>query len=883
MTSMMRRVAYWFRQRKIQAELTAEIEFHRAAHQQALERDGLSPRDADAASRRAMGNVTLAREDARSVWMGLSAEGLLQDVRYGARALWKSRAFTAVAVLTLALGIGGGAMMFSVVNGVLLRPLPYRDPGGVVMLWTVDPSRGVHEAGTSFPTFNDWRGQIRSFDDLAIWQGHAVDLTGTDAPERVMGALVSANAFTLLGVAPRLGRAFSPDEEERRDLVVVLSHRLWQRRFGGAADAVGKTLDMNGRPFRIVGIMPDGFYFPTKDAQFWQPSRLYGLGVQKPIVAERSWTNRYNDLWRVVGRLKSGIEVRDAQAEMTAIGRRLAATHPSPSPDFVGFDVEVVPMLVQVTGRTLQLGLWVLMGAVGFVLLIACANVANLLLARGVAREREFAVRAALGAGRRRLLRQLAIENGLLAAAAAALGIAGAAAGVRLLAASATPGIPRLDEIAVDSRVLAFTASISLLASLFFGAVPAWRLSSGEAGDTLKQSGVASGGTAARRTRRLLVAAECALAVVLLAGAGLLIRSLALVRSVAPGFDPGRVLLVRVNLPLPPSPQWRKQEWAMFQDMEARIAAIPAVARVGAIQNFLNPANPEEAITVEGSPVAGSDMLVNVTDTTPGFFDAMGVPLLRGRFFMPHEQNGLVTIVNESFARRFFPGLDPIGRRFKEGGPNAKGIWYTIVGITGDMHRQGLERNPLPEFFYCSSEPTMEIVVRTHGDPRTAAPAVHEAIHAVYRQALILNTSTVEDTLGDLSAQRRFQTWLLTVFAAIALALAAIGTYGVVYFAVAHRTREIGIRMALGARGSDVVRLVMGQGMIAAFLGTATGLLGALWLTRIMRHLLYRVSPGDPVTFGAVAGLLTAVALVACWFPARRAVRVDPLAALRDE
>jgi predicted permease len=867
MARWFRRLAYLFRRRRMEAELREEMEFHRS-----LTGSG------------AFGNATLAREDARAVWMWSSIERAWQDVRYGARSLARQPGFSLLAVLTLALGIGGGAVMFSVVNGVLLRPLPYRDPGGIVMLWTVDPSRGVREAGTSYPTFSDWRSQSRSFTDLAIWQDHAVNLTGTDAPERVSGALMSANTFTLLGVAPRLGRAFSAEEDVRRDLVVVLSHRLWQRRFGGSPDVIGKTLEMDGRPFQIIGVMPDGFYFPTKDTQFWQPSRQYGLGGWwKPGVAERSWTNRYNDLWRVVGRLKPAVEVRDVQAEMTAIGRRLTETHPSPSPDFVGFDVEVVPMLVQITGRNMQLGLWVLMGAVGFVLLIACANVANLLLARGVAREREFAVRAALGAGRRRLLRQLAIENGLLAAAAGAIGIAVAAAGVRLLAASATRGIPRLDEIALDSRVLAFTAVISLLASLIFGTVPAWRLSSDGGSDTLKQSGVAAGGTAARRTRRLLVVAECALAVVLLAGAGLLIRSLALVRSVAPGFDAGRVLLVRVNLPLPVSPQWRTQEWAMFQDIEARIAALPGVARAGAIQNFLNPTNPEEAITVEGSPGPGNDVLVNVTDTTPAFFEAMGVPLRRGRFFTPREQNGPVTIVNEAFARRFFPGQDPIGRRFKEGGPGAKSIWYTIVGVTGDMHRQGLERNPLPEFFYCSTEPTMDIVVRTHGDPQMAAPAVREAIRAVYRQAVILNTSTVEDTIGDLGAQRRFQTWLLTVFAAMALALAAIGTYGVAHFAVAHRTREIGIRMALGARSGDVVRLIMGQGSVLPFLGTAIGLLGALGLTRIMRHLLYRVSPEDPATFGAVAVLLSAVALVACWFPARRAMRVDPLVALRHE
>jgi predicted permease len=808
---------------------------------------------------------------------------LIENIRYGARALWKARSFTTAAILTLALGIGGSAVMFSVVNGVLLRPLPYRDADRIAMLWTVDATRGLREGGTSFPTVTDWRAQARSFSDLAIWRVLAANVTGAEAPERMAGALVSANTFSLLGVNPRAGRTFTADDEDRRAQVVVLSYRLWQRRFGGGADAVGKTFEIDGRAFEIVGVMPDGFYFPTKDVQFWEPSRLYGLALGKPLMVERTWENRYNDLWRVVGRLRPGVDVRDAQTEMSAIGRQLAKTHGSPSPDFLGFDVEVVPMLLQVTGRNLQLALWVLLGSVGFVLLIACVNVANLLLARGVSREREFAVRAALGASRLRMLRQLAIENGLLGLTAGAAGVGFAAAGIRLLTHSATPGIPRLDEVTLDGRVLLFAAAASLVASVLFGTAPAWRLASGQTGDALRQSGAATGAPSTRRLRRLLVVAECALAVVLLAGAGLLVRSLSLVRSVKPGFDSSRVLLVRVNLPLPMSPQWRRQEWSMFQDVEAHIAAIHGVERVGTIQNFLNTAIPEEAITVEGAAAAISDTLLSVTDTTPGFFDAMGVPLKAGRFFNAQEANGPVAIVNESFARRFFAGQDAVGKRFKEGVPASKTSWYTIVGIVGDMHRQGLERDPLPEYYYCSSEPTMDIAVRARGNPAALAPAVREAIRAVYRNAVILNAATVEDTLGDLSAQRRFQTWLLSLFACVALALAAMGTYGVVHFAVAHRTQEIGIRMALGARPRDVMRLVVGQGMALPIAGTALGLMGALSLTRVMRHLLFRVTPFDPLTFAAVAALLIAVAVPACLIPARRALRVDPLVALRHE
>jgi putative ABC transport system permease protein len=864
MRALIRRLAYLFRRDLREAELREEMAFHRSL-----------------AGDRAFGNATLAREDARAVWTAVSLERLAQDVRYGARALWKSRSFAAAGMLTLAMGIGASAVMFSVVNGVLLRPLPYADAHRIVMVWAADPARGLHEAGTSFPTFSDWRAQARSFADLAIWRPMPVNLTGTESPERVSGALTSPNTFPLLGVAPILGRTFSAADEERRDRVAVLSYRLWQRRFGGTVDAIGKSLELDGRPFEIVGVMPDGFYFPAKDVQLWIPSRLYGLTLPKFILAERTWTNRYNDLWRVVGRLKPGVAVRDAQAEMSAIGRRLATAHPSPSADFVGFDVEIVPMLTQITGRTLQLALWVLMGAVAFVLLIACANVANLLLARGVARRREFSVRAALGAGRARLLRQLAIENVLLGLAAGAVGLAVAAGGVRVLRAYAS--IPRLEDVTLDLRVVMFAGIVSLLSSVLFGTGPAWRLTSGVAADSLKQSGAATSGTAARRTRRLLVGAECALAVMLLAGAGLLLRSLSLVRSVSPGFDVARVLLVRVNLPLPVSPQWRKQEWATFLEMESRIAQIPGVTRVGMIQNLIDTANPEEAIAIEGAPAAAGDTLVGVTDTTPGYFEAMGIPLIRGRFFTTQEQNAFVAIVNASFAARFLPGQDPIGRRFKEGGPNADGPWHTIVGVVGDVPRQGLEQVPRPEYFFCSSEPTMDVVIRAAGNPAALAPAVRAAIHAVYSSAVVLQTATAEDTLNGLIAQRRFQTWLLSLFAAIALALAAIGTYGVVHFAVAQRTQEIGIRMALGARGSDIFRLVGRQGLTVPIAGTAAGLIGASALTRVMRHMLFHVEPIDWLIFGSVAVLLVAVAALACWFPARRAMRVDPLVALRHE
>jgi putative ABC transport system permease protein len=875
MQRFLRRIQYGLRARRLEAELAEEIAAHRAM---------LEDRVGAAASRRAMGNVTLAREDARSVWTWSWLERLWQDVRYGARTLRKNPGFTLVAVFTLALGIGGNTAMFSVVNAVMLRPLPYANPDRLVMVWTADPKRDIHESPTSFPTFTDWRTESRLFADMAFWRLHAGNLTGTSESERLVGAMASANLFPLLGVPPALGRTFSVGEEQRREAVVVLSHRLWQRRFGSNPSAIGQSLEIDGHRLQVIGVMPESFYFPTKAIQHWVPATLMVPWALKPPAAERSWTNRFADLWHVAGRLTPQATVRDAQAEMTEIGRRLAATHPFTDPDIVGFGVEVVPMLAQITGRNLQLALWILLGSVGFVLLIACVNVANLLLARGAGRTREFAVRAALGAARARLVQQLLIESVLLALAAGILGTLAAYGGIRGLAAAA-PGIPRLEEIAIDPRVLAFTAVVSIVAGLLFGTLPAWRLSQRDPGHAMKEGGPGAGG-GSTHTRGLLVLIECTLAVALLAGAGLLIRSLLVVRSVDPGFDTRNVLLVRVNLPIPPSPEWRRQEWRMFEQINDRIAGLPGVQAVGGITNFLIAANAEEAITVEGRPPVerGPDTtLVNQEDVTPGFFQALGVPLLRGRFFTYEEQNAPVTIVNEAFARRFFPGQDPVGRRFKEGGPDARSLWIMIVGLVGDMHRQGLEKQPVPAFFFASSEPTMDIAVRRSPDPAALAPSVREAIRSVYRDALITNIATVEHSLGELGAQRRFQTWLLAVFALVALVLSAIGIYGTMHFAVVQRRHELGVRIALGASSRDLRRLVMVEGLRLPAIGLTMGLLCAFGLTRVLAHLLFEVSPTDPVTFLVVALLLVATALVACWLPARRAAQVDPIVALRCE
>jgi putative ABC transport system permease protein len=836
--------------------------------------------------------------------------GLLNDLRYGLRALLANPGFAGVVILTLALGIGANTAIFSVVNAVLLRPLPFSDPDRLAMLWTDDDKRGIHEGATPYLTMTDWRRQSQLFSDMAIFTTNPLTLTGLEGPERVKGEFVSANLFPLLGIEPVLGQTFSRDQEEQSEHVVVLSYGLWQRRYGGAPDVLGKSLDIDGdqnsykggpRTPRIIGVMPPSFYFPDRETQLWEPATVYWRWKGESVDRFYSDGRR----WGVVGRLKPGATVRDAQAEMTTIGQLLTEAYRAPAnvTDFPGFAVNVVPLLDQITGKNLKLALWILLVAVGFVLLMACANVANLLLARGTAREREFAIRTALGAPRGRLLRQLLTESAVLAGAGGLLGLALAAAGVRSLVATAPRGIPRLDEVRLDTRVLLFTVILSLVAGLVFGLVPALKVSRSDPNQALKEGGAgSSAGLKMLQGRGLLVAIECALAVVLLISAGLLIHSFLRLQAVDPGFKPEGVLLARVSLP--PDKQRTSGEATfahqqeMFSQFAERIAALPGVQRAGAISNFLIKGTPDETIEIEGRPPMSkgddSNQLAS-TAVSPGFFETMGVPLKRGRFFtradavaanqilfaFGHRQTPPeAVVVNETFARRFFPGEDPIGKHLIY---SSKKYPYEIIGVAGDMHRQGLEKEAIAEYFVALRSSTADIVVRTGSDPLTLTANVRDIIRLVEGKAMVLSITTVESQTGELSAQRRFQTGLLALFAGIALTLAMVGIYGVMHYAVAQRTQEIGIRVALGARSSHVLRLVIGQGMKLTLIGLGIGLIAELWLTDVMAHFLFGVSAHDPWSFGGVALLLAGVALLACYIPARRAMRVDPMVALRYE
>ena len=796
-------------------------------------------------------------------------DGVTNDLRHASRTLRRSPSFTAIAILTLALGVGANTAMFSVVNAVILRPLPYQDPDRLAMLWTNDPKRDIREEGTSYPTFLDWRSQSRVFADMAICsRGNPVTLTGGNEPERVMGEAVSANLFPLLGVTPILGRTFSDDEERQRVRVVVVSHALWQRRFGASRDAIGKSVEVDGQTFQVIGVMPAGFYFPTKDVQLWQPATFVSMTL-RPAIRDRIWTNRFSDWWRVVGRLRPTVTFDDAQAEMTAIGQRLALAYPTTDPGFVGFGVNVVPILLQTTGRDLQRALWILLGAVGFVLLIACTNVANLLLARGAARQREFALRAALGAGQVRLVRQLAVESGLLVVGAAIVGSALALVGVRTLQAAAPPGIPRLDELQLDARVLIFTGSVSILGGLLFAIVPAWKTSRSDPADALKQGGrTGSEGLRLSRARRTFVVVECALAVALLAGAGLLLKSLMRVETVNPGFEGKQVLLVRVT------------SARLSREMIDRIATLPGVQAVGAIGSF-EPRNPDIAITAEGQPSLRAPLASE--RVTAGFFQAMSVPLRKGRHFTEEDRRANVAIINETMAKTFWPQEDPIGRRFRRGASESTSPWMTVVGVVGDMRRRGLERDVVSEFYEPGTEPSMELAIRTTIDPLGHVASLRQVIRSFDQHAVVGRVTTVEHHLEELGAARRFQTWLIAVFAGLGLVLSAIGIYGVMHYAVAQRTHEMGVRIALGAGGAHVLWLVIGEGLRLALIGVAAGLLAALQLTGVMARLLFEVSATDPAIFAIVPVMLAMVAVLACYLPARRASKVDPIVALRYE
>ncbi len=807
---------------------------------------------------------------------------LLQDLRYGARMLVKQPGFTLIAVLTLALGIGATTAIFSVVNAVVLRPLPYRDAARIVAIEELNPQG--NRIQVTAPNFLDWRAQNTVFAQLAAIRTLATNLAGADQAERIDTAITSANFFEVFGVAPQAGRLFQPaDEVAGHAPVVVLSHGLWQRRFGGQMSAMGQQLLLDGRNYTVIGVAPAGFQYPDKTEVWLPPLRLAPELNETVDVTQR----RGMGYLSAVARLKPEASLRQAQAEMETITARLRQQYPETNNNRFN---RVVPLQTYLVGDTSRM-LWLLFGAVGCVLLIACANVANLLLARAATRRREMAVRAALGATRGRVLRQLMTESLLLALTGGLAGLLLAWWGADALTRLLPTDFPRRGEIALDLPTPGFALLASLVTALIFGLAPAWQSARVELQEALKDSARGNAGARSHRLRGALVMAEVALSLVLLVGAGLLLRGFLRLQAVAAGFDAGGVLTLRLS---PSGANFRQdpQYIAYYQKVNEKLAALPGVEAVGAINTLPLSKGPTLAFRVEGQPERPVDQWpgANYRNVTPDYFRALRIPIIAGRPFGARDIDGapLVALINEAAAARNFAGANPVGRRINFGNRNPQGqpVWFEVVGVVGDVRSLELKDKAEPEIYLCAWQDAfagMSFVLRTSVEPSGLAAAVREAVREVDAAQPVTDVRTMQSIVGAAVTQPRFNLTLLGVFGALALLLSAAGIYGVTAYTVAQRTQEIGIRRALGAQNGDVLRLALRQSMGAALLGIAVGLAIALAATQLLQSLLFEVSVTDPLTFGVVSVLLVAVALMACWIPARRATQVDPLVALRQD
>jgi putative ABC transport system permease protein len=812
----------------------------------------------------------------------------LKDVRYAFRRLRKTPGFSAIVLLTLALGIGANSAIFSVVNAVLLRPFPYRDPERLVVVDHFYPSLNNLEAGASAPGFRDLRDKASTFDGVFVATGWAPALTGAGGePQRLQGTRASGLIFKTLGVAPIIGRPFTPEEDvPGKNHVAVLSYGFWQRQFGGESSIVGKRLILNGEPYDVIGVMPASF----RDFTGRAPSDLWAPLALTP--QQMSDNNRTNEYLTLVARLKPGISVDRARSDMKTFASQLRAQFPQQYA--TDWTLKVTPMNEKVSGR-IRPALLVLLGAVGFVLLIACANVANLLLARAASRIKEVAIRSALGATRRDLLRQLMAESLLLAIVGGVLGLGLAWLGMKGVVALKPANVPRITELRIDGLVTAFTLGVAIATGLVFGLMPAIQTSRANLQETLKEGGRSGSADRSGHTmRRVLVVAEVALALTLLTGAGLLIRSLALLQGVSPGFDPNSLLTFNVSIP---AAKYRS-DTALVQYWQRAIEtvkAVPGVTSVGITSTMPFSGNwSTGSFSVEGyqpppgKPGPWGDQRV----VSPGFFPTLEVPLIKGRNFT--EQDGTtgaqVVIVDEEMVKRYWPNVDPIGKRVTFNDPQRDSVinWMTVVGVVGHTKHEGLDAENRVQLYhpyhrYGFIGNGMSFAVRTVGDPNRAVPAVRSALHAIDQDVPISNISTMDANIANSLGQRRFAMMLLGLFAVMALVLASIGIYGVMSYAVTQRAHEIGIRMALGAARQRVLGMVMRQGLTLVGLGVVIGVAGAFGLTRLIASQLYGVRPTDPATFVLVAVTLVGVAALATFIPAMRATRVDPVVALRDE
>jgi predicted permease len=822
-------------------------------------------------------------------------ETFLHDLRYGVRTLLKSPGFTIVALLTLALGIGANTAIFSLVDTVLLRPLAYNDPGKIVTVSNDFKRQGFRHLPLSVPELDDMRSEGQVFQYVAAYAPLSTNLTGGGQPERIDTLEATADYFSVLGTEPRLGRTFQPsDEQPGITEIAVISSGLWQRRFGADPDIIGKKITLDNDDYTIIGVMPLEFRHPGSqpgsEVEVWVPRGFKVLPFNAPPV-------RGDRRLSIIARLKPSYSLEQAQAEMNTIASRLQRQYPDQYEEASGYGITLTPLHSEIVGN-LRSSLLVLLGSVSFVLLIACTNVANLLLVRSTGRQKEMAVRAALGASRGRIVRQLLTESLLLSFSGGVIGFLLAFWGLRLLVRLSPVSIPRANEIGLNFTVLVFTMAISVLTGMIFGLFPSLQSSKADMNEALKEGG--RGGTVGvrrSRARSLLAVAEFALALMLLVSAALLIRSFWRMQNVDPGFNPHNVLTLGTWLPFPNTPEKGvytdgSRRMAFFQQLLRRVEQLPGVKSAGYIS--LPPLSRDKVdriFTIEGREAQGrpDSLQAQARRISPNYFDTMGITLVAGRAFTDNDdaKSPPVAIINETTARRFWPGEDPVGKRIKMGRPQDNVPWWMIVGVAGDVKTMGLDTETPPEVYLSSHQGpaplAMTLVVRTVTDPAGFASSVRDEVSAVDINQPVFNVKTMDELLSAASGQRRFLMTLLATFAVAALFLASVGLYGVISYSVTQRTHEIGIRLAMGAQRKDILRLVMGQGLKIALIGTALGLVASIIMTRALSGLLFGVSPVDLISFTLTPLVLSTVAVFASYLPGRRATRVDPIIALRHD
>ena len=888
---LLRRIHYLFHRTKYSAELEEEMRLHQELRAQQLRDRGLGSEQAHFAARREFGNRASIEIASSDVWGWGWWERLAQDLRYAVRSLRNAPGFVAIAVLTLAAGVGMNTAVFSIVNAVVLRSLPYPEPERLISLWEMQAPRmpasntdaksataGAAKRTTVSPAnLMDYRAGPTALEGLAGVDTVAMNLTGSGAPERVLGEAATANYFALLGVEPEIGRTFT-DQEDREGTanVVVLAHRFWERRLGADRGVLGQNITLDAKPYRVIGVMPEKFqpysqYASTSPIEYFVPA-----AYPKSLLA-----NHGDHEVNVIGRLKPGATRQTAQAQLDAVSASLAQQHPDTNRSITTATALLREDIVQ----NVRDGLTALLAASALIVLITCVNVANLLLVRAAGRRHETSVRLALGAGRWRMIRTILTESFLVAALGCVAGIALGSVLMRVLVAAAPESIPRLDAVTMDTRVFLVAAAIATITGLVFGLAPAWNAARTSPADSLKSSERTGGSKSQTRWRGALTIAEVALSLVLIIGAGLSLRSFQTIMGMDLGFQTDRVIAMNITLPDLRYPT-ADQRLAFFQDLETRTRALPGVQAVAFANRFPLRGGWGTGIEIEG--ITGTRLSPDSQAVSPGYFETLGIPLLRGRLLTPGDRNGqpYVAVVNQAFARQYLNGQDSIGRRFRRG---PKAMWFTIVGVVNDIRRAGKMKEIAPQIYLPAAETDgypvrlSDFAVRTQGDPHSVLKGVQQQVWAIDKDQPITSVRTLSEILSRSVAEQRFQMLLLTVFAVVAVILATIGVFGVLSYSVNQRMNEIGVRIALGASPSHILGLVLKQAGALIVSGAAIGLAGAWMLTRFVSHLLFQIQPHDALTYAGAVTVLVLVALFAALVPARRGARVDPLVALRYE